>query len=182
MNIDQVFFHLTYAFLLVSALAKLPPFARFMQVLVVLSLGSFLTMTDKSEIVWQVWSSSIVLFHLFFWKNYKSNKSKYEDLEIEIWNEFFVDTDDEDFQLLLDCSEWKKFSFSATITLDKDYFILTTGEDEHTWLSASVGTTHSVQRDDLKLFVDREELREANALLETAILHILTRSSQKLAS
>ncbi len=174
MGIEQIFFHLTYAFLLISAMTKLPPFARSLQILSVLALGSFLTLSSKDGYMWQVWSSGVVLFHLFFWKNYHSVTSRYEEFELDIWNEYFHDVSDEDFQLLLDSSDWRKFNFSGTISADKDYFVLKYAQEEKSWQKLMSSQTLINAKGDLKLFVDREALREANPLLETSILHLLT--------
>lgn len=177
MDIDQIFFHLTYAFLLLSAMTKLPQFTRILQVFAVFALGSFLTLSSDSGVTWQVWSSSVVLFHLFFWRSYNSLNNEYDDLETDIWNEYFQDVSEEDFQLLIDCSDWHKFDFAGSIIADKDYFVLKYNEDKCTWKKLMHGESMMNNKDDIKLFVDREGLKEANPLLETSILHILTASS-----
>lgn len=177
MDIDQIFFHLTYAFLLLSAVTKLPQITRILQVFTVLALGSFLTLSSKDGITWQVWSSSVVLCHLFFWRSYSLINNEYEDVETEVWNEYFEDVSDEDFQLLIDSSEWRSFHFNSTIVADKDYFVLKYNDEQCTWKKLMQGSSLINSKDDLKLFVDVESLREANPLLETTILHILTKSS-----
>lgn len=174
MEINQIFFHLTYAFLLITSLTRLTPFARCLQFLVVLSLGSYLTLVEQSEFTWQIWSSCVVLFHLFFWKNYSSRESKYESNEIEIWNEFFEDSSEEDFQIFMNCSQWRSFSFNGNIVSDKDYFVLSYNEEASSWDKLSVGESYSISKGSLKLFVDRNQLREQNSLIESAVLHILT--------
>ncbi|GEM_PF-5412897 len=175
MDIDQVFFHLTYGFLLVSAMTKLPQFTRVLQVFAIFALGSFLTLSSESGITWQIWSSAVILFHLFFWKSYNSMNNEFEEQENEIWNEYFQDVSDEDFQTLIDCSDWRNIPFKGSIVADKEYFVLDYSDEESSWKKVTHGESLVVAKDDLKLFVDREELREANPLIETTILHILTK-------
>jgi hypothetical protein len=178
MDIEQIFFHLTYAFLLISAITRLTPFTRFLQILAVLSLGSYLTLSTGEGYWWQIWSSAVVLIHLFFWKNYRRHNSTYESIELEIWNDYFNDVSEDDLQVLLDCSKWRKFKFNGTIISDKEYFVFTHSKESKMWQKLESSQAHIVKKGDLKLFVICDDIRDSNPLIEKAILHFLTTSSR----
>ena len=156
-----------------SALTKLSPLSRFLQILAVLCLGSFLTLSSKEGYMWQVWSSVVVLFHLFFWKSSHSLNHQYEEQESDIWSQFFQDISDEDFQIFLDSSDWREFSFNGTISADREYFVLNFRKDESKWQKLDLAQNLVTRKGELMLFVDVEILREESMQLETVLEQIL---------
>lgn len=173
-----VFFHLSFSFLLVNSFMRMSKLSRISIIGATLSLACYFTMTSPQGISWQVWASSIVLIHLINWnRSNLSEKKFFDDYENEIFDTYFSEFSEDQFNLILDESHWEEYSRIGSFKILKDEIILK-WEDNPDWEFHSMNSVINVNEKSLYFIIDINVIKESNLELFQKLL-LLAQSSRQ---